>query len=79
MSVLKKKNDPQIIRVLPARDTSRNRCPIRAKDGEGRASAVEPIFGDLIKVLHMKALTKLLAKMPAGAPGAESEDQFFQK
>ena len=38
----------------------------QAKDGEGRASEVEPIFGDLIKSLHMKALTKLLAKMPAG-------------
>ena len=35
----------------------------RAKDGEDRASAVEPIFGDLINSLHMKALTKLLAKM----------------
>ena len=47
----------------------------RAKDGEGRASEVEPIFGDLINSLHMRALTKLLAKMPAGAPGAESENQ----
>ena len=36
----------------------------RAKEGEGRASEVEPIFGDLIELLHMKALTKLLAKMP---------------
>ena len=26
----------------------------------------------------MKALTKLPAKMPAGAPGAESENQFFK-
>jgi len=26
----------------------------------------------------MKALTKLLAKMPAGAPGAESENQTFK-
>jgi len=39
----------------------------RAKDGEGRASAVEPIFGDMIKSLHTKTLTKPLAKMPAGA------------
>ena len=50
----------------------------RAKDGEDRASEVEPIFGDVIKSLHMKALTKLLAKMSAGAPGAESENQFFK-
>ena len=27
----------------------------------------------LIELLHMKALTKLLAKMPAGAPGIEGE------
>jgi hypothetical protein len=39
----------------------------RAKDGEGRASAVEPIFGNMINTLHMKTLTKPLAKMPAGA------------
>jgi hypothetical protein len=26
----------------------------------------------------MKALTKLLAKMPAGAPGAKSENQLFK-
>jgi hypothetical protein len=39
----------------------------RAKEGEGRASEEEPIFGDLIESLYMKALTKLLAKMPAGA------------
>jgi len=37
----------------------------RAKDGECRASAVEPILGDLIDSLQMKALTKVLAKMPA--------------
>ena len=48
----------------------------RAKDGEGQASAVEPIFGNLIDSLHMKALTKLLAKMPAGATGVESESQL---
>ena len=35
----------------------------RAKDGEDRTSAVEPIFGDLIKSLDMRALIKLLAKM----------------
>ena len=34
---------------------------------------VEPIFGNLIDSLHLKALTKLLAKMPAGAPGIEGE------
>jgi hypothetical protein len=39
----------------------------RAKNGEGRASAVEAIFGDMTKSLHMKTLTKPLAKMPAGA------------
>jgi hypothetical protein len=27
----------------------------RTKDGEDRASSVEPIFGDLIKSLHMKS------------------------
>ena len=27
----------------------------------------------------MRALTKLLAKMSAGAPGAESENQFFKR
>jgi len=47
----------------------------RASDGEDRASMVEPIFGNLIDSLHMKALTKLLwAKMPAGCTGAESEN-----
>jgi Acetyl-CoA hydrolase/transferase C-terminal domain len=51
----------------------------RAKDGESLASTVEPIFGDLIELVHMKALTKLLAKMPTGAPGGETENQFFQK
>ena len=50
----------------------------RAKDGEDRASEVELIFGAVIKSLYTKALTKLLAKMSAGAPGAESENQFFK-
>jgi hypothetical protein len=50
------------------------------KDGEDRASAVEPIlFGGLINLLDKEALTRLLAKMPAGAPGADSENQFFEK
>ena len=33
---------------------TRNAALSRAKDGEGRASAVEPIFGNLIDSLHMK-------------------------
>ena len=45
----------------------------RAKGGKGLASAVEPIFGDLINSLHMNGLTKLLAKMPV----AESETRFL--
>jgi len=48
----------------------------RTKDGEGRASAVEPIFGNLIDSLQMKALTKLPAKTPARATGVESENQL---
>ena len=54
---------------------ARNAALGRAKDGEGRASAVEPIFGNLIDSLHVKALTKLPAKTPAGATGVESENQ----
>jgi hypothetical protein len=48
----------------------------KAKNGEDRASEVETIFGAVIKSLYTKALTKLPAKMSAGAPGAESENQF---
>jgi len=51
----------------------------RAKDGEGRAIMVEPIFGDLIDSLDMKGLTKLLAKMPAGGLGVEGENQLKVK
>ena len=51
----------------------------RAQNGQGRASAVERIFGNLIDSLRMKALTKLLAKMPAGAPGMEGENQLKVK
>jgi hypothetical protein len=56
----------------------RNAALGRAKDGEGRASAVEPIFGNLIDSLYVKALTKLPAKTPAGATGVESENQLFK-
>ena len=59
-------SDPLTLAVPTAFRNTRNAALGRARDGEGRASAVEPIFGDLIKSLHMKALTKLLAKMPAG-------------
>jgi len=45
----------------------------RAKDGEVRASEVEPIFGAVIKSLYTTTLTKLPAKMPA----AESKNQFY--
>ncbi len=69
-------------RTAPFASTMRRgRCwlvHMRAKDGEGRASAVEPIFADMIESLHVKALTKLLAKMPAGATGVESENQLFK-
>ena len=51
----------------------------RAKDGEGRASVVEPIFGNLIDSVHMKGLTKLPAKTPAGGPGVEGENQLKVK
>jgi hypothetical protein len=55
-------------RSLSSLYTSRVNAALgKAKDGEGRASAVEPIFGDMIKSLQMKTLTKPLAKMPAGA------------
>ena len=49
----------------------------RANDGQDRASAVEPFFGNLIDSLDMKALTKLPAKTPAGATGVESGNQLF--
>src|SRR5208282_6631963 len=56
---------------------TRNTALGRAKDGEGRASMVELIFGNLIDSVDMKGLTKLLAKMPAGCTGAESKTSFF--
>jgi hypothetical protein len=47
-----------------------------AKDGQGRASAGETIFGDVVKLFHMEALSN-----PAGwCTGREkSENPFFQK
>ena len=61
-----------VLRITDAFRKTMNAALGRAKDGEDRASEVEPIFGDLIKSLYTRALTKLLAKMP----GAESENQF---
>jgi len=51
----------------------------RAKDGEGWASVVEPIFGNLIDSVDMKGLTKLLAKMPAGGAGSGGRKPIIEK
>jgi hypothetical protein len=47
----------------------------RAKDGEGRASVVEPIFGNLIYSVHMKGSPNCWRK-PAGGSGAEGETNY---
>jgi hypothetical protein len=44
----------------------------------GQGNRCRNDFGDLIESLYVIAFTKLLAKMSAGAPGAESENQLFK-
>jgi hypothetical protein len=44
----------------------------------GQGNRFRDDFGDLIESLYVIAFTKLLAKMSAGAPGAESENQLFK-
>jgi hypothetical protein len=43
----------------------------KAKHGEGRASPVEPIFGDLIDSVKSAQQTQTAGEMPAGASGVK--------
>jgi hypothetical protein len=45
-----------------------------AKDGEGLASQVEPIFGDLIDSPKSAHQTQTAGEMPVGASGAKSQN-----
>ena len=66
-----------VLRIIDAFRKTMNAALGRAKDGEDRASEVELIFGDLINSLDMRALTKLLAKMPGAGRGERKP--IFQK